>query len=131
MERETLFDFARKRWGVEPDCPFADYPEAAVLRHTDSGKWFAIVMPVRAEKLGLAERKRGEELDVVNLKLQPPLVTMTLEKEGAFPAYHMNRKHWISVVLDSAFPEEELFELLELSFRLTDRKRKAGERRQD
>ena len=96
MDRKSLFDFARERWGVEPDCPFADYPEVAVLRHTDSGKWFALVMPVKAEKLGLAGRARGEEVDVVNLKLQPPLVTMILEKEGAFPAYHMNRKHWIS-----------------------------------
>ena len=125
MTRDTLFDFARKRWSIEPDCPFADYPEAAVLRHADSGKWFALVMPVKAEKLGLAERARGEEVDVVNLKLQPPLVTMMLEKEGAFPAYHMNRKHWISVVLGSAFPEGELLELLELSFRLTRKKRKA------
>ena len=125
MDRNSLFDFARERWGVEPDCPFADYPEAAVLRHTDSGKWFALVMPVKAEKLGLAGRARGEEVDVVNLKLQPPLVTMMLEKEGAFPAYHMNRKHWISVVLGSAFPEGELLELLELSFRLTQKKKKA------
>ena len=82
-------------------------------------------MPVKAEKLGLAERARGEEVDVVNLKLQPPLVTMMLEKEGAFPAYHMNRRHWISVVLGSSFPEGELLELLELSFRLTRKKRKA------
>ena len=125
MDRNSLFDFARERWGVEPDCPFADYPEAAVLRHADSGKWFALVMPVKAEKLGLAERARGEEVDVVNLKLQPPLVTMMLEKEGAFPACHMNRKHWISIVLGSAFPEGELMELLELSFRLTRKKRKA------
>ena len=125
MDRKSLFDFARERWGVEPDCPFADYPEAAVLRHKDSGKWFALVMPVKAEKLGLAGRACGEEVDVVNLKLQPPLVTMMLEKEGAFPAYHMNRKHWISIVLGSAFPEGELMELLELSFRLTRKKRKA------
>lgn len=119
MTRSQLFDFALERWGIEPDRPFRGYPDVEVLRHADSGRWFAIVMPVSAEKLGLAERTRGEELDVVNLKLQPPLVTMTLEKEGAFPAYHMNRKHWISIALGSAFPAEELFELLELSFRLT------------
>ena len=124
MTREQVFAFARERWGVEADCPFRDYPEAAVLRHADSGKWFALVMPVREEKLGLPAGLRSQELDVVNLKLQPPLVTMTLEKEGAFPAYHMNRKHWVSIVLDSAFPEDEFFELLELSFRLTASRKK-------
>ena len=124
MTRDTLFDFARKRWGIEPDCPFADYPEAAVLRHQDTGKWFAIVMPVKAEKFGLPIQERNAELDVVNLKCQPPLVTLLLEKEGVFPAYHMNRRHWVSILLGGAFPEEEILELLELSFRLTEKGRK-------
>ncbi len=124
MTREHLFAFARERWGTEPDCPFRDYPEAAVLRHAYSGKWFAIIMPVKADRLGLPTGSRSREIDVVNLKLQPPLVTMTLEKEGAFPAYHMNRRHWVSIALDSAFPEDELFELLELSFRITGNRKK-------
>ena len=125
MDRLRLFSFARERWGIDPDSPFRDYPEAAVLRHADSGKWFAIVMPVKAEKLGLPARQRGGELDVINLKCQPPLVTMLLEREGVCPADHMNRKHWVSIVLDSSFPEEELFQLLELSFRLTGKRKKS------
>ena len=124
MTRDTLFDFARKRWGIEPDCPFADYPEAAVLRHQDTGKWFAIVMPAKAEKFGLPVQERNAEFDIVNLKCQPPLVTLILEKEGVFPAYHMNRKHWVSILLGGAFPEEEILELLELSFRLTEKRKK-------
>ena len=122
MSRESLFRYARERWGIVPDCPFHDYPEAAVLRHADSGKWFALVMPVKPEKLGLPVQGRGAEADIVNLKCQPPLVTMLLEREGVFPAYHMNRKHWVSIVMDGPFPEPELFELLELSFRLTERR---------
>lgn len=125
MQRDALFRYAQERWGIAPDSPFRDYPEAAVLRHAGSGKWFAIVMPVRPEKLGIPAPGRGEELDVVNLKCQPPLVTILLAREGVFPAYHMNRKHWVSIPLGGPFPEEELFELLELSFRLTSRRGRA------
>ena len=131
MTRDALFDFARKRWGIEPDSPFADYSEAAVLRHQDTGKWFAIVMPVKAEKFGLSIQERNAELDVVNLKCQPPLVTLLLEKEGVFPAYHMNRRHWVSILLGGAFPEEEILELLELSFRLTEKGRKGKKPAED
>ena len=131
MTRGMLFDFVRKRWGIEPDRPFADYPEAEVLRHQDTGKWFAIVMPVKAEKFGLPVQERNAELEVVNLKCQPPLVTLLLEKEGVFPAYHMNRKHWVSIPLGGTFPEEEILELVELSFRLTEKGRKRKKTAED
>lgn len=122
MTRRELFDIAREQWGVEADCPFAGYPEVAVLRHADSRKWFAIVMPVRPDRLGLRDARA--EVDVLNLKCQPPLVTMLLEREGVFPAYHMDRRHWVSIVLDGPFPDGEIVELLALSRRLTAKGRK-------
>ena len=127
MTRDTLFDFARKRWGIEPDRPFADYPEAEVLRHQDTGKWFAIVMPVKAEKFGLSGQERNAELDIVNLKCQPPLVTLLLEKEGVFPAYHMNKLHWISVLLAEA-PADLVEFLVGVSFEATKRKKHRSEK---
>ncbi|MBR3880302.1 MAG: MmcQ/YjbR family DNA-binding protein [Mailhella sp.] len=124
MKREELFKYAFEAWGVLPDHPFRQFPECAVLRHGVDGKWFAVVMPVPFDRLDASKRGESDIVDVVNLKCQPPLVTMFLEREGVFPAYHMNRRHWVSIVLDSSFPGEELFELLSLSRKLT-----AGKRR--
>ena len=122
MTREELFEQAWELWGTEPDRPFADSPEVAVLRHEGQGKWFGVVMSLRLSKLGL--RGQDREVDVLNIKCQPPLVTLLQQREGVFPAYHMNRKHWVSIRLDavtpdSELPPEELMELLDLSRRLT------------
>jgi predicted DNA-binding protein (MmcQ/YjbR family) len=126
MTREELFEQAWELWGSEPDHPFAENPEVSVLRHEGQGKWFGVVMPVRLSKLGL--RGQEEEADVLNIKCQPPLVTLLQQREGVFPAYHMNRRHWVSIRLDavtpdSELPPEELVELLDLSRRLTAPKR--------
>ena len=36
--RESIFDYALEKYGVEPDRPFLAFPDIPVLRHTDSRK---------------------------------------------------------------------------------------------
>ncbi len=122
MTREELFSYAGERWGVQPDFPWPRYPSYAVLRHGDSGKWFAAVLDLEPRWLGLEQAfplRHMPRMDVVNLKCQPPLVTMLLDREGVYPGYHMSRRHWVSIPLSGPFPKDELLELLELSWRLT------------
>ena len=52
MNRQNVFDYAKKKYGTEPDYPWSD--NAAVLRHGDNGKWYGLVMEVRRDKLGLS-----------------------------------------------------------------------------
>lgn len=40
-------------------------------------------------------------------------------KEGFFPAYHMNKENWISILLDGTVSADEIEPLLELSYQLT------------
>ena len=35
------------------------------------------------------------------------------------PAYHMNKRHWISVILDGGMADEDIDMLIEDSYRLT------------
>jgi predicted DNA-binding protein (MmcQ/YjbR family) len=47
-----------------------------------------------------------------------------LNETGIFPAYHMNKAHWISALLDGSVEKEKLEWLLDLSFDLTNKKLK-------
>ena len=40
-------------------------------------------------------------------------------KEGYLPAYHMNKSHWISILLGGAVEAEEIKNLLEMSYEMT------------
>lgn len=67
---------------------------------------------------------KGEVADVVNLKCDPIAIGSVIsENRGVYPAYHMNKQHWISVLLDSSrvrgADNEVLKMLLDVSFDLT------------
>ena len=110
-------------YGVSPEYLWSSSPDSAVFRHTENGKWFGVLMRVAAEKLPrLRETGTGgtEFVNILNLKCEPELAAaLAAGKRGIFPAYHMNKTHWISVCLNGSVSEEELDSLIELSFELT------------
>ncbi|MDO4739416.1 MAG: MmcQ/YjbR family DNA-binding protein [Eubacteriales bacterium] len=115
MDRNDVARLIRNAYGVEPETPWPKYPGNQVYRG-GSGKWFALVMDVAAEKLGLP----GDgNMEIMNVKCDPALLGSLLSDEGFFPAYHMNKANWISVVLNEKTDGEAIRFLLRRSFELT------------
>ena len=102
-------------YGTEAECPWPSAPTYAVYRHADNHKWFAVIMELPKEKLGLS----GGKVNVVNLKCDPLLIGSLLMEEGIHKGYHMNKNYWISVRLDGSVEDDKLAWLLELSFKFT------------
>lgn len=99
MTKPEFFDYCNDTFDVSPDYPFEGDTETVVLRHSDSGKWFAILMRVSRKKLGIDS---DETVDIVNLKQPLEMFGSFGVSDGVFPAYHMNKLHWISVILCDA-----------------------------
>ena len=99
MTRQDLFDYCESVLSTLPDYPFDDANLTAVMRHSSNRKWFGIVMYISKSKLGLPS---SEHADVLNVKIALDMFGYYTEKDGVFPAYHMNKNHWVSVVLDMA-----------------------------
>lgn len=115
MKREALFESVFEKYQVEPDYPWQKNSDYAVLRHKFKKKWFALVFAIQAEKLGL----EGETLlQAMNIKVQPELLGSLRMQPGILPAYHMNKEHWVTVLLDKV-PDAEILDLIDESYRLT------------
>ena len=127
MDRQTVYDYIRRKYKTKPEYPWRRYPEYAVFRHEDNNKWFALQAVVSGDKVGLRD---SEYVDVINLKVDDPFFRdMMIREEGIMPAYHMNKMHWISVRLDGTVPEEKVFELIDMSFLATASARKKAKMR--
>lgn len=120
MTKQEFLEYCLEAYGTEPDYPFDEDFQTAVLRHGDNRKWYAIVMRVSRQKFGFAS---DEVIDVVNLKLPTEMFGSFGAEDGVYPAYHMNKLHWISVLLPDA-PEDVLRFLVNVSFDATGKKRK-------
>lgn len=122
---EAIFSFANDRFGSAPEYLWADSPDTAVLRRADNAKWYAVLLPAPRRRLGLD----GEgAIDVLDVKCDPILISSLQQLPGFCPAYHMNKSHWLTVLLDGTVSMEQIGELLELSYSLAGgrRKRAAG-----
>ena len=49
-------------------------------------------------------------------------------RAGYYPAYHMNKSHWITVLLDGTVPEQELYAAIDESYVLVNRNIKSRKR---
>lgn len=116
MNRNEIFQYVKETYAVEPDYPWAKWPEHAVLRHKAAGKWFGLIMNVPQDKLGLAGSRM---VDVLNVKCDPFLIGTLRNQEGYLPAYHMNKEHWITILLNGPVSEGEICDLIDLSYDLT------------
>lgn len=100
MTIDSLRDHCLLKPGVREDTPFGD--DVLALRVVD--KIFALVNLV----------------DVplhVNLKCDPERAVELRERyEAVQPGYHMNKKHWNTVICDGSIPDDELFEMLDHSY---------------
>ena len=120
MNKQEFLSYCLEAYGTSPDYPFDEDFETAVLRHADTRKWYALVMRIPRRKFGIPS---DEPVDVVNLKHPTEMLGSFGKSDGVYPAYHMNKLHWISVILPDA-PEDVTKFLVNVSFEATKAKKK-------
>ena len=120
MTKGSFFEYCAATYQTVPDYPFDEDFETAVFRHADTRKWYALVMKVPRRKFGI---KSDEVINVVNLKLPTEMFGPFGASDGVYPAYHMNKLHWISVLLPDA-PDDIVQFLTSVSFEATKTKKK-------
>ena len=110
-----------ERFQVEPDFPWEReerYQSYGTFRHASNRKWFALIM--RVKRAVLDKDGNPALVDVINLKIPPEHGEALHQLPGVYPAYHMNHKTWISVVLDDTQTDEAIMAWIEGSYRLTE-----------
>lgn len=73
-------------------------------------------MNVTGTKTGL---ETEEKIDLLKVKVRPEQIGSLRKKEGILPAYHMNKEHWISILLSGPLSPTEIHDLLSESHELT------------
>ncbi len=117
--REIVIETIKNNYGVLPEFPWAEYPTFCTFKNPSSKKWFALIMDVGADRLGLKDKTL---VSVINLKLPPEEILSLTDNKFIFPAYHMNKKYWVTVLLNKATPKQKLFSLIDKSYNIVAKK---------
>ena len=62
------------------------------------------------------ESSSSEIVEIVNVKVRKERLDEILSTRGIFPAYHMNKKSWVSIIFDGTVPDESILSMLHDSF---------------
>jgi predicted DNA-binding protein (MmcQ/YjbR family) len=102
MDLESFREYCLSKSGATEDTPFGE----DVLVFKVGGKMFALA-PL------------DEVPAVANLKCDPDLALELRDRyEQVRPGYHMNKKHWNTVEIDSGIPDAELCKMIDHSYEL-------------
>ena len=123
MTRAEIAAYIENRYGAQAEYPWTAYPNFMVFRRGDNRKWFAVVMDIPKRKLGISS---DEVIDVINIKCDPLLLGSLRTSPGFYPAYHMNKAHWVTATLDGTIGQNEINWLVDMSYDLAAPKQRAS-----
>ena len=107
MKREEIIKYCLELPNTYEDCPFPNDTFSVTMKHLSNNKWFALIMKVHG-KLYL------------NVKTDPEYSELLRNNyDYIIPAYHMNKEHWNTIIIDEKVDGELVKELIEQSYELT------------
>lgn len=117
--RNKILAYCKEKYETVPEYPWKQYPTYCTLKTERAQKWYGIIMHIPYRSLGLDQ---NGFIDVLNVKLQPAQIETLVDNETFFPAYHMNKKYWISIMLHRDADLEEIYSLIDASYALVEKK---------
>lgn len=104
--RSEIITFCSRLKNVYEDYPFRD-SNWTVMRHIENKKIFACIFE-REDKIWINIKCDTEWRDFWRNTYH-----------SVIPAYHMNKKHWNSIIMDGSVPKQDIIRMIEESYKLT------------
>ena len=115
LTTQKVINHVRNAYGDELEFLWKTDPDCAVFRRKDSQKWYGVIMKVPRSKFGL---NSNEICEIMNLHVRNEDVIKLVDNKRIFPAFHMNKKYWISLILEEFDDLDVIYDLIENSFNL-------------
>ena len=113
-----------KKYGNEPEFLWEKTPGSGIFRNPESKKWYLAILDVDRSKIqdGQKGQKDKKELvEIALIKLSPDKVERITKQEHFYPGWHMNKKYWITVILDDTVADDKIMQLIEESHGFTEK----------
>ena len=113
-QSNEITNYIKRKYKVNPEFLWDKSSGNGVFRNKNNKKWFGIIISVSKDKLDL--KYKQEIIEVINLKLNEDTIKELIKIDGFYKAYHMNKKSWISIILDNTVDNEIIYSLIDQSY---------------
>jgi len=112
-DTQELIRYAEEQYGGKPEFLWKDYPHDAIIRRNDNTKWYVLLVRLPLKKIGI---NSDDECEIADFKGIPDQICTIAGSTVIYPAYHMNKKSWYTVRLDTGIPPALLHDLIDRSY---------------
>lgn len=113
-QSNRLANLILKKYSDSPEFIFNE-DTTGVFRNKNNKKWYGIIMNIDYKKF----YKKDGKVDIMNIKLNPSKIDNLINEDGFFRAFHMNKKSWVSIILDDTVKDEKIMKLIDESYNYT------------
>ncbi len=117
-QARQIIAYIKDKYHNEPEFLWERFSNNAVFRRQDNQKWYAALLTVQRQKLGLSGIG---QIEIIDLKAKPEQLDALIDGQKYLPGYHMNKKHWLTICLDDSISIEEIFCRIDKSFALAEK----------
>lgn len=114
-----VIEYVREKYGDELEFLWENFPTDAILRRKDNRKWYALILELSLRKLGLDS---DEVVNIMDLRGDPEALLSLVDGKRYFAGYHMNKKHWYTLLLDGSVPLDEICARIDASYSIAAKK---------
>ncbi len=104
LHKQTMriVSYLKKEHGSDPEHVWKRYPDHAVFRNRESGRWYAVIT--------------AGEKEILEVMADPATIASLLKEKGFEEAVHLNKEKWIGISMDDIINDEIIHSLLESSY---------------
>ena len=115
----NVIKYIKEKYNDEPEFLWEKFAGNAIVRRKDNLKWYAAFLSVSKQKLGFSETSSVEIIDLRTIDADK-----IIDNKTVFPGYHMNKKHWITIILDNSVPMDYIKKRIDESYILAKKNKK-------
>ena len=116
-QTKKIIDYIKEKYHNELEFLWLNSLDTAVFRCSNTNKWYGVVMTIEKDKLGFEDTTKVE---IINLKYQKDKIDNLVDNKLFFRGYHMNKKSWITIILDESVNINKIYALIDNSYSLVD-----------
>ena len=115
-QAQELIAYVANQYGRDLEFLWERFSDNAIWRRGDNGKWFGALLTVKRNKIIPGDD--DSLVEILDVRCAPDVIDFVVDKKKIFPGWHMNKRHWITIVLDGRMDMPQIYSLLDNSYEL-------------
>ena len=114
---KQIIKYTQEKYNSEPEFLWEKFPTYCIFRNCKTKKWFAVIGTISKNKVD-KNLKSTDIVEIIDLRAPKEDVPELIKQDNIYPGWHMNKKSWITIILDGSMSSKDIKKYIDSSYLL-------------